>query len=106
MFIPSTLFVHGNAAATANNIATHETLFRFGIVSDLLCGTICIFLTLALYRLFKGVDQNLAGGFIAGRHRLLQRAERLQVALPAPLFGRLAPPGRGAYGRAPAPAPR
>ena len=58
--IPSTLFVHGNAAATANNIAAHETLFRFGIASDLFCGTLCIFLTLALYRLFKGVDQNLA----------------------------------------------
>ncbi|HXM71375.1 MAG TPA: DUF4386 domain-containing protein [Thermoanaerobaculia bacterium] len=60
MYIPSALFVHGNAAATANNIAAHETLFRFGIVSDLFCGTLCIFLTLALYRLFKGVDQNLA----------------------------------------------
>jgi len=58
--IPSTLFVHRNAAATANNIAAHETLFRFGIASDLFCGTLCIFLTLALYRLFKGVDQNLA----------------------------------------------
>jgi len=58
--IPSTLFVHGNAAATANNIAAHETLFRFGIASDLFCGAICIFLTLALYRLFKGVDQSLA----------------------------------------------
>jgi len=59
-YIPSTLFVQGNAAATANNIAAHETLFRVGIASDLFCGTICIFLTLALYRLFKGVDQNLA----------------------------------------------
>jgi hypothetical protein len=59
-YIPSTLFVHGNAAATADNIAAHETLFRLGIVSDLFCGTLCIFLTLALYRLFKGVDQSLA----------------------------------------------
>ena len=50
----------GNATATANNIAAHEWLFRLGIVSDLLCGTILIFLVLALYRLFKGVDQNLA----------------------------------------------
>ena len=60
MYIPSTLFVHGNAAATANNIAAHETLFRLGIVGDLFCGTILIFITLALYRLFKGVDQYLA----------------------------------------------
>jgi hypothetical protein len=60
IYIPSKLFVHGNAAATANNIAAHEWLFRFGIVTDLFCAVISIFLTLALYRLFKGVDQNLA----------------------------------------------
>ena len=60
MYIPSKLFVHGNASATAANIATHETLFRLGIVGDLFCGTILIFIVLALYRLFKGVDQNLA----------------------------------------------
>src|SRR5260370_8049465 len=60
IYIPSKLFVHGNAAATASNIAAHEWLFRFGIVSDLFCAVILIFLTLALYRLFKGVDQTLA----------------------------------------------
>lgn len=60
IYIPSKLFVHGNATATADNIAAHELLFRLGIVSDLFCGTILIFLLLALYRLFKGVDQNLA----------------------------------------------
>ena len=60
IYIPSKLFVHGNATATANNIAAHELLFRLGIVSDLFCGIILIFLLLALYRLFKGVDQNLA----------------------------------------------
>jgi len=60
IYIPSKLFVHGNATATANNITAHELLFRLGIVSDLFCGTILIFLVLALYRLFKGVDQKLA----------------------------------------------
>jgi len=60
MLIPSTLFVHGNASATANNIAAHETLFRLGIVGDLFCGTLLIFIALALYRLFKEVDQYLA----------------------------------------------
>jgi Domain of unknown function (DUF4386) len=60
MYIPTTLFVHGNAEATTNNIVTHEALFRLGIVSDLFCGTIIIFLTLALYRLFKGVDHYLS----------------------------------------------
>jgi hypothetical protein len=60
IYIPSTLLVRGNATATANNIAVHESLFRFGIVSDLLTGTIAIFVVLALYRLLKGVNQNHA----------------------------------------------
>ena len=60
MYIPGKLFVHGNATATANNIAAHEWLFRFGIVADLVGAVILIFLALAFYRLFKGVDQNLA----------------------------------------------
>jgi hypothetical protein len=60
MYIPSKLFVHGNATATANNIAAHEWLFRFGMVSDLVGAVVAIFLALALYRLFKGVDQYLA----------------------------------------------
>jgi Domain of unknown function (DUF4386) len=60
MYIPGKLFVHGNATATVNNIAAHEWLFRFGIVADLVCGVILIFLTLAFYRLFREVDQYLA----------------------------------------------
>ena len=60
VYIPTKLFVAGNASATANNIAAHETLFRLGIASDLFVGTIVIFVALALYRLFKQVDRNLA----------------------------------------------
>ena len=60
IYIPDKLFVKGNAAATVNNIAAHEWLFRFGIVSDLVGGVILIFLVLAFYRLFKTVDRNLA----------------------------------------------
>jgi hypothetical protein len=60
MYIPGTLFVKGDATATASNIMANETLFRIGIVSELLCGVILIFLTLALFRLFKEVDRRLA----------------------------------------------
>src|SRR5713101_6867024 len=60
IYIPSKLFVPGNATATANNIAAHEWLFRFGMVGDLVGAVVLIFLTLAFYRLFKGVDQRLA----------------------------------------------
>ena len=60
IYVPSTLFVSGNATATAANIAAHELLFSLGIVTDLCCGVILVFLSLALYRLLKGVNQNLA----------------------------------------------
>lgn len=60
IYIPDKLFVRGNAAVTANNIAAHEWLFRLGIMSDLVGGVILIFLVLAFYRLFKTVDRNLA----------------------------------------------
>jgi len=60
IYIPSKLFVSRDATATANNIAAHQLLFRLGIVADLFCGVVLIFLTLALYRLFKEVDQKLA----------------------------------------------
>jgi hypothetical protein len=60
IYIPTALFVSGNAAATANNIAVHESLFRLGIVSGLLSSALWIFVPLALYRLLKDVDQALA----------------------------------------------
>jgi hypothetical protein len=60
IYIPSKLFVKGNAAATVTNIAAHQWLFRAGIVSDLIGSVALVFLALALYRLFRGVDQNLA----------------------------------------------
>jgi hypothetical protein len=60
IYIPSKLFVPGNAAATVNNIAAHELLFRLGIASELAGAVILIFLTLAFYRLFVTVDRTLA----------------------------------------------
>lgn len=60
IFIPTTLFVSGDAGATLANIAAHETLFRIGIFSDLLAGVLTLFVTLALYRLFANVERRLA----------------------------------------------
>jgi hypothetical protein len=51
--------VRDDAAATIHNIATHELLFRFGIVSDLIAGLGCLLAALALYELLKGVDRKL-----------------------------------------------
>jgi hypothetical protein len=57
IYIPNALIVDGNASATAHNVLAHESLFRLGIVTDLVGGTVLIFFALALYRLFEGVDR-------------------------------------------------
>ncbi len=49
--------MRGDATATANNILAHETLFRFGMASELFTSVVLIFLTLAFYRLFQGVSR-------------------------------------------------
>jgi Domain of unknown function (DUF4386) len=72
IYIPHMLFVNTDAAATATNIAAHEFLFRFGIVTCLFCAALLIYLMLALCRLFKGVDQTqvvlmvILGGVMPG----------------------------------------
>jgi hypothetical protein len=60
IYIPTALVVSGNAAATAANIAAHETLFRWGILTLLIASVLFVFVTLALYRLLEGVDKDLA----------------------------------------------
>ncbi len=57
VYIPTKLFVHGDAAATAANIQAHETLFRLGIGADLAGAVILVYLALAFYKFFKDVDQ-------------------------------------------------
>jgi Domain of unknown function (DUF4386) len=59
MYVGPTLMVRDDAAATIHNIATHELLFRFGMVSDLIAGLGCLLAALALYELLKGVDRKL-----------------------------------------------
>jgi hypothetical protein len=58
--VPSVIVVSGNAAATADNIRSHEMLLRLGIFGDVITGTVFLFVVLALYQLLKGVDRNLA----------------------------------------------
>jgi hypothetical protein len=60
IYVPNKLFVRGNATATANNILAHETLFRLGIVTDLITTVIFIFVVMALYRLLNGVNKSHA----------------------------------------------
>src|SRR5215831_13614268 len=60
MYVGRTLMVRDDAAATIHNIATHELLFRFGIVSDLIAGLGRLLAAMALYELFKGVNRKAA----------------------------------------------
>jgi len=59
-YVPNKLIVHGNAAATANNILASETLFRLGIAGALIGQAGFILVALALYDLLKGVNQRHA----------------------------------------------
>jgi hypothetical protein len=60
LYIPSSLIVSGDAAATAHNIMASESLFRLGIVSALLGAIIPILYLLILYKLLKPVSKDIA----------------------------------------------
>jgi hypothetical protein len=60
IYVPRTLIVRGDAAATAINILSHEMLFRTGIVAGLLAAVTFTFVALALYRLLSGVNKAYA----------------------------------------------
>jgi len=87
MYVPSTLIVSDNAAATANNILASEMLFRAGIFSELIGGIVLIFLVWALYRLSDytlglsvrnaGLRNISLGGL--GQHPYAIRAHQVRV---------------------------
>jgi hypothetical protein len=60
LYVPSKLIVHGNATATADNIAASETLFRLGIAANVISQILFMWVALALYDLLKGVNRRHA----------------------------------------------
>ncbi|MEP7134340.1 MAG: DUF4386 domain-containing protein [Chloroflexota bacterium] len=60
IYVPTTLVVPGDAAATANHIMASEGLFRLGMVSDSLVFLIESVLTILLYVLIKPVSKTLS----------------------------------------------
>lgn len=60
MYVPGKLIAPGNATATADNIRASEWLVRIGMGSELFHQIVGIFLVLALYRLFKKVNEKHA----------------------------------------------
>ena len=65
IYVPSKLIVRDNAAATAENVLAHETMFRLSILSDLVGQVIFICLAIALYRLLSNVNKIWAGLMVA-----------------------------------------
>jgi Domain of unknown function (DUF4386) len=65
MYVPTQLIVTNDLTSTTNNILNNEFLFRTGIMSNLICQTVFIFLVLTLYRLFEQVDKLLARTMIS-----------------------------------------
>jgi uncharacterized membrane protein len=55
-YVPDHLLVPNNTAATVNNIAAHELLFRFGIAAQIVGEAAFIFVALALYQLLKTIN--------------------------------------------------
>jgi uncharacterized protein DUF4386 len=65
IYVPSKLIVRDNAAATAENVLAHETMFRLSLLGDLVGQVIFICLAIALYRLLSGVNKIWAALMVA-----------------------------------------
>ncbi len=60
IYVPGKLMVPVDATATADRLRASESLLRLGIGSELFHQAVAIFLVLALYRLFKPVNEKRA----------------------------------------------
>lgn len=60
LYVPSELFVSGDAEATLVNIKANQTLFAWGAVAEVCSYIFFLLLPLALYALFRAVDQKPA----------------------------------------------
>lgn len=65
LFVPSQFIVVGDLAATTNNILTNEFLFRTGIMANLICQTVFVFLALTICKLFEQVNKQLTKTLLA-----------------------------------------
>jgi hypothetical protein len=59
-FVPATLVVSGDAAATAHNIQAHELLYRLGLAAHVVVTVTNVPLAVIFYELFRVVNARLA----------------------------------------------
>lgn len=59
LYVPNTLIVEGNLAATASNILANESLYRLSMLSALAVQIVNLFVVLVLYTLLKPVNRNV-----------------------------------------------
>jgi len=59
VFVRGRLVVHGDPAATARNILTHELLYRMGFAAEIFYCACNVPLTLIFFHLFKAVNRNV-----------------------------------------------
>ena len=64
-YIPSQINTQGDAVTTAQNVLSHEFLFRTSVVNDLISCTIWVIMVLVFYRMFKVVDERQAKLLVA-----------------------------------------
>ena len=57
-FVSPKIFIKGDFAASAQNMLSHELVFRSGVFSGLITSILWILLALVFYRLFKSVNEN------------------------------------------------
>jgi hypothetical protein len=57
LYVPDSLITQGDTLATADRVRASEGLLRAAIIGELCSATLLVFAALALYELFKRVDQ-------------------------------------------------
>ncbi len=93
LFVRGSIVVPGDATATAANLRSMESLWRFGIASELFLGICTIALTLILYVLLRPVSRDLA--LLATFFSLIAIA--VETAYSLQLVEALFPLGNAAY---------
>lgn len=65
LYVPTQLIVQGDVATTMENIKNQELLYRLGILSQLACQTLFVYLVLSLHKLLRDVNEHHSRQMVA-----------------------------------------